>query len=406
MSAVAGSASRNHTALAARLVFASTARRMHSPRAPQSQGPPAPWAGYWRNHGAKSFTCQCRSYASEAKQAQAGPDAKTAPAAGVPPQRLSSEISEIVRGTGASSHKLSSRQKRTKRRREQALAEIRKSSTQSAGAAAQPASNARNPPSEQASSKSKSTSDTGTRAASEEEAAPGWGTDGLQPQANDGAFGAEFGEHESKARSTAKSRSKSGNGTGEESSRDHKARKLPKGAARPTTLHYGEEGSAKSSIPGKLQEIAKWEAEHSRSPLHQQQGTSVDAKELERPSIGALYADAVKVESESCLLSTPSVAKLQLLTRLSLAEVPPLREMDVPKLAHGLDRVLFNPGVYWLRDPRSGIYNFDPRVRNVLDVDLFDYSTLPPYVTSSKDKELQTLAGKHKAKFMGSTSSL
>ena len=87
-------------------------------------------------------------------------------------------------------------------------------------------------------------------------------------------------------------------------------------------------------------------------------------------------------------------------------KVPPLREMEVAKLAHGLDRVLFNPGIYWLRDPRSGIYNFDPRIKDILDVDLFDYAALPPYVTSSKDPELATLTKKHQKRYCGSTSSM
>lgn len=87
-------------------------------------------------------------------------------------------------------------------------------------------------------------------------------------------------------------------------------------------------------------------------------------------------------------------------------KVEPLREMEVAKLAHGLDRVLFNPGIYWLRDPRSGIYNFDPRIKDILDVDLFDYAALPPYVTSSKDPELATLTQKHNKKYCGSTSSM
>lgn len=80
--------------------------------------------------------------------------------------------------------------------------------------------------------------------------------------------------------------------------------------------------------------------------------------------------------------------------------------MQVATLAHGLDRVLFNPGIYWLRDPRSGIYNFDPRIRDILDVDLFDYAALPPYVTSSQDPELATLTKKHEKKYCGSTSSM
>ncbi|KAJ9478695.1 putative mitochondrial translation system component PET127 [Pseudozyma hubeiensis] len=87
-------------------------------------------------------------------------------------------------------------------------------------------------------------------------------------------------------------------------------------------------------------------------------------------------------------------------------KVDPLRKMEVATLAHGLDRVLFNPGIYWLRDPRSGIYNFDPRIKDILDVDLFDYAALPPYITSSKDPELATLTQKHQKKYCGSTSSM
>lgn len=96
---------------------------------------------------------------------------------------------------------------------------------------------------------------------------------------------------------------------------------------------------------------------------------------------------------------------------MSASEVPvkvvePLRSMEVPQLAHGLDRVLFNPGVHWLRDVRSGIYNFEPRIRNLYDVDLFDYSALPPYQTSSKDVELAELVRRLSKRYSGSTSSM
>lgn len=80
--------------------------------------------------------------------------------------------------------------------------------------------------------------------------------------------------------------------------------------------------------------------------------------------------------------------------------------MKVATLAHGLDRVLFNPGVHWLRDPRTGIYNFSPSLRRILDPDLFDYEALPPYITSSQDNELETLARRTQSRYTGSTSSL
>lgn len=97
--------------------------------------------------------------------------------------------------------------------------------------------------------------------------------------------------------------------------------------------------------------------------------------------------------------------------RLTAADVPyetlkPLREMTAAKLEHGLDRVLFNPGVHLLRDPRSGIYNYPPYLRSIPDVDFFDYQALTPYTTSSKDDELVRVAQRENAQFCGSTSSL
>jgi hypothetical protein len=91
---------------------------------------------------------------------------------------------------------------------------------------------------------------------------------------------------------------------------------------------------------------------------------------------------------------------------VNVERVEPLREMRVAQLAHGLDRVLFNPGLHWLRDVRTGIYNFEPRLRDIYDVDLFDYSALPPYRTSSKDPELAELVLKLSKKYSGSTSSM
>ncbi|KNE67085.1 hypothetical protein AMAG_19652 [Allomyces macrogynus ATCC 38327] len=40
-------------------------------------------------------------------------------------------------------------------------------------------------------------------------------------------------------------------------------------------------------------------------------------------------------------------------------------QAPVAELHHGLDRVLFNPGVHFLQDPRTGIYNFDPYLQRI-----------------------------------------
>ena len=78
----------------------------------------------------------------------------------------------------------------------------------------------------------------------------------------------------------------------------------------------------------------------------------------------------------------------------------------IPRLAHGLDRVLFNPGVYHVQDPRSRVYNFDPYVENITPVSEFDFDALTGFITSSEDKQLAALAKRHKKRYVGSSSSL
>ncbi|KAJ0114733.1 mitochondrial membrane protein [Diaporthe amygdali] len=78
----------------------------------------------------------------------------------------------------------------------------------------------------------------------------------------------------------------------------------------------------------------------------------------------------------------------------------------VPRVQYGLDRVLFNEGVYVLQDPRTRVYNFDPYLATIMPVDQFDFDALKQYVTSSKDTTLIDVAKKHNKKFTGSTSSM
>lgn len=78
----------------------------------------------------------------------------------------------------------------------------------------------------------------------------------------------------------------------------------------------------------------------------------------------------------------------------------------IATLAHSLDRVLFNPGVHWLQDPRSRVYNFTPWLQSVPSVDEFDFKRIPQFVPSSRDDALFTLAKRQGRRFAGSTSSL
>lgn len=78
----------------------------------------------------------------------------------------------------------------------------------------------------------------------------------------------------------------------------------------------------------------------------------------------------------------------------------------VPCLSHGLERALFNPGVYNLQDPRSKVFNFDPYLANIMPIKEFDFDALKAYITSSKDEALIGVAREHGKKYTGSTSSM
>lgn len=65
-----------------------------------------------------------------------------------------------------------------------------------------------------------------------------------------------------------------------------------------------------------------------------------------------------------------------------------------PKLAHGLDEVLFKSGPVWLRDPVTGKWNFPKYLSDLHDPSKFDFKKLSPYVTASRDAKLIDIARK------------
>ena len=83
-----------------------------------------------------------------------------------------------------------------------------------------------------------------------------------------------------------------------------------------------------------------------------------------------------------------------------------IAQQPVPALQYGLDRVLFNPGVYQLQDLRTRIYNFDPYLQKIMPVSEFDFNALKQFVTSSQDPALANIANTYKKKYVGSTSSM
>ncbi|KAL7420472.1 hypothetical protein Q5752_004422 [Cryptotrichosporon argae] len=86
--------------------------------------------------------------------------------------------------------------------------------------------------------------------------------------------------------------------------------------------------------------------------------------------------------------------------------VPPMREAKVATLSRGLQRVLFNPGVMHLRDPRSGVWNFATSLADIPKPEEFAFHRTPQYITASKDEELAAMADKYQMRFIGSTSTL
>jgi len=89
-----------------------------------------------------------------------------------------------------------------------------------------------------------------------------------------------------------------------------------------------------------------------------------------------------------------------------LVQAKPLEKSQIPKLAHRLDRTLFSPGVHFLQDPRTRVYNFPPFLKNVIYYEDFDFSAISRFTNVSKDELLLKLAIKNNKQFYSSTSSM
>ncbi|KAG7665313.1 PET127 [[Candida] subhashii] len=85
--------------------------------------------------------------------------------------------------------------------------------------------------------------------------------------------------------------------------------------------------------------------------------------------------------------------------------VPP-DPKKIPVLAHNLDRVLFSPGVHFLQDPRTRVYNFDPFLKKVISHKDFNFDTIETFQRVSKDTTLLEKAKEFSKVFYSSTSSM
>ncbi len=117
--------------------------------------------------------------------------------------------------------------------------------------------------------------------------------------------------------------------------------------------------------------------------------------------------DKAAIDEGEAGISSLDTTNLQTLTAKD-ASLEPLKlgEVNVPRLSFDLSRVLFNPGVYQLQDPRSRVYNFDPYLQRVMPVTEFNFDALNPYITSSEDENLQKLAVQNEKRYIGSSSSM
>lgn len=105
-------------------------------------------------------------------------------------------------------------------------------------------------------------------------------------------------------------------------------------------------------------------------------------------------------ESTKCLEAIANVDE----TRFAQAKKPVAEE--IPRLAHGLDKVLFSPGVHFLQDPRTKIFNFTRYLEKIRPYKEFDSSKFPGFVSASKDCSLLNEAITQNKTYYSSTSSM
>ena len=127
-------------------------------------------------------------------------------------------------------------------------------------------------------------------------------------------------------------------------------------------------------------------------------------RELEKTTISAMGVSIKKAMKKRALKTDDSMPCLNASeTSLSTVDV---KHSPVPQLAHGLERVLFNPGIHHVRDPRTRTFNFDPHVEKLMPVQEFNFDSLNIFTPPSKDETLARIARDSNKKYLASTSSL
>ncbi|KAK1074224.1 hypothetical protein LTR74_001148 [Friedmanniomyces endolithicus] len=166
---------------------------------------------------------------------------------------------------------------------------------------------------------------------------------------------------------------------------------------RSTSVNDAEEGLAKLHLPA---EVRPAQTDEQRSLADVMAELSKTAEAALPHEIPLAAPEPYETPAESSDIRSISAGELKV-TALNIQGQPP-----VPPLQYGLDRVLFNAGVYQMQDPLSRTYNFDPYLQKIMPIADFDFNALKEYKTSSADTFLRTIANEHGKKYVGSTSSM
>jgi hypothetical protein len=153
-------------------------------------------------------------------------------------------------------------------------------------------------------------------------------------------------------------------------------------------------------------EIARAENLLNKSKGLKQKGRKVQAPKVSKRNATQSSSKQGPAEETATRDPPSSENTIQLLPKSLVVQPLDVPQPPVPYLSYGLDRVLFNPGIYSLQDPSSRVYNFDPYLEKIMPVNEFDFSALKQYKTSSQDTALARLAQEHGKKYIGSTSSM
>ena len=159
-------------------------------------------------------------------------------------------------------------------------------------------------------------------------------------------------------------------------------------------------------IKSEKERIARMDMEEEH---HKSRGRPRKARDSKRRNLQQVSVSAVGIRLKDALKGG-SLKEDHELPRMKAKEQSldtiPIQQPPVPQLAHGLERVLFNPGIHHVRDPRTHTYNFDPHLEKLMPVREFNFDSLTMFTPPSRDENLAKIARDFSKKYVASTSSL